>query len=223
MPGKAESGRASYLVPSGYGEAELVEKRSRFIGRVWPTETEDEALVYLAQTRERHRDASHNVYAYIIRDGGFMRYSDDGEPGGSSGMPTLNVFRSAGIYNFCCVVTRYFGGTLLGTGGLARAYSTAAKLALEAAGISEMALWRPYRLTCSYSQYSQLTRLLEELSAACIKAEFGERVVVSGMLRAGMADDFDRKLLERFAATVETEVSPEIFMAANSEKIIVDK
>ena len=223
MPTRAESGGASYLVPSGYGEAELIEKRSRFIGRVWPAETEEEALAYLARTRERHRDASHNVYAYIIRDGGFMRYSDDGEPGGSSGMPTLNVFRSAGIYNFCCVVTRYFGGTLLGTGGLARAYSAAAKLALDVAGISEMALWRPYRLMCSYSQYNQLARLLEESDAARIEAEFGERVVVSAMLRAETADDFDAKLLERFAATVEADAEPEIFMAVSSEKNIENK
>ena len=119
----------SYLTPAAFGEAEFTEKRSRFIGRVWPVETEAEALEHLKRMREQHWDATHNVYAYVLREGGIMRYSDDGEPQGTSGMPVLNVFRSREIVNVCCVVTRYFGGILLGTGGLVRAYSRSAKLA----------------------------------------------------------------------------------------------
>ena len=110
-----------YLTPAAYGEAELIEKRSRFIGRVWPVESEAEALEHLKEIRARHWDATHNVYAYILREGGTMRYSDDGEPQGTSGMPTLTVFRAKEIQNVLCVVTRYFGGILLGTGGLVRA------------------------------------------------------------------------------------------------------
>ena len=108
----------SYLIPGGYGEVEFIEKRSRFIGRVWPVDSETEAIAHIKETREKHWDATHNVYAYIMLEGGIMRYSDDGEPGGTSGMPTLNVFRSNDIKNVCCVVTRYFGGILLGAGGL---------------------------------------------------------------------------------------------------------
>jgi len=96
----------TYLVPEGCGEAEFTEKHSRFIGRVWRTDTEQEALEKIRETREKHRDATHNVYAYIIRDNNITRYSDDGEPSGSSGMPTLNVFASEEIKNVCCVVTR---------------------------------------------------------------------------------------------------------------------
>ena len=155
----------SYLVPAGCGEAEYVEKRSRFIARVWPVESEAEAVAHIEAMRKQHYDARHNVYAYIVRDGGIMRYSDDGEPQGTSGQPTLNVFRSQEITNFCCVVTRYFGGILLGTGGLVRAYSTAAKEALENAGISRMALWKSIELGCSYSQFERIKRLLEEHEA----------------------------------------------------------
>lgn len=111
----------------------MIEKKSRFTGRIWPVETEEEALAHIKKTRDEFWDATHNVYAYIIK-GGATRYSDDGEPGGTAGMPVLNVLRQAEISNVCCVVTRYFGGTLLGAGGLVRAYGRAAKLALDAAG-----------------------------------------------------------------------------------------
>ena len=126
-----------YIIPSEFGEAEFVEKRSRFIGRVWPSGTEAEALARIAAMREKHCDASHNVFAYSIRNGQ-TRYSDDGEPQGTSGMPVLGVFQSERMQNFCCVVTRYYGGIQLGAGGLVRAYSRTAKLALKTAGISLM-------------------------------------------------------------------------------------
>jgi len=218
MSEKAESPAVSYLVPSGYGEAELIEKRSRFLARVWSAETEADALAHLSETRELHRDASHNVYAYIIRTGNLMRYSDDGEPGGSSGLPTLNVFRAGGIFDFCCVVTRWFGGTLLGTGGLARAYSSAAKLALDAAGISEMALWRPYNLECSYKQYELLARLLAESNASQVEAQFGEQVSVSAYISAQVAQVFEERLRERFAGAIKANSSVDIFMAGKADK-----
>ena len=193
----------SYLVPAAYGEAEYVEKRSRFIARVWPCETEAEALAHLEATRKQHYDARHNVYAYIIREGGIMRYSDDGEPQGTSGQPTLNVFRSQELQNFCCVVTRYFGGILLGTGGLVRAYSTAAKMALENAGISRMALWKSIELGCSYSQFERIKRLLEEHEAVIENTDFGADIVFSALLREDKVDDFAKALTELTAGTVE--------------------
>jgi len=168
----------AYLMPAAFGEAELVEKRSRFIARVWPTDVEEEALAHIKEMRERHWDANHNVYAYHIRETGAMRYSDDGEPGGTSGMPTLNVFRQNGVENFCCVVTRYFGGILLGAGGLVRAYSAAAKLALSAAGIQKMDLYSRFVLTCPYARYERVSRLVSERGAVVENTEFGADVTM---------------------------------------------
>ena len=193
----------SYLVPAGYGEAEYIEKRSRFIARVWPVESEAEALEHLEAVRKQHYDARHNVFAYIIRDGGIMRYSDDGEPQGTSGQPTLNVFRAQEITNFCCVVTRYFGGILLGTGGLVRAYSTAAKEALENAGVSRMALWKSIELGCSYSQFERIKRLLEEHEAVIENTDFGADIVFSALLREDRVDGFGKALTELTAGSCE--------------------
>ena len=201
----------SYLTPFAFGEAELVEKRSRFIARVWPVADEEEALSHIREMREKHWDATHNVYAYILRENGTMRYSDDGEPGGTSGMPTLNVFRGEKIVNVCCVVTRYFGGILLGTGGLVRAYSASAKLALNAAGVSEMALWRSKLISCAYGQYERIKRLLEEFEAVVENTDFAADVVIEALLRADRAPDFDRRLVELTAGTVVSEDAGETF------------
>lgn len=201
----------TYLVPHGFGEAELVEKRSRFIGRVWRVEDEAEALAHLAEMRSKHWDATHNVYAYIIRENGVMRYSDDGEPGGTSGMPTLNVFRQEGIQNVCCVITRYFGGTLLGAGGLVRAYSATAKLALDAAGIDEMAQWRSMLISCSYARYERVKRLMDEYFAVIESSDFGADVVIEALLREDRADDFSQKLTDLTAGTALCEPTGECF------------
>ena len=111
---------SDYIIPAGYGEAEYVDKKSRFIGHVEHVESVSEAMAFIDGIRRENADATHNVWAYVLADGQ-MRWSDDGEPGGTSGQPTLNVFRSAGIVDVVCVVTRYFGGILLGSGGLVRA------------------------------------------------------------------------------------------------------
>ena len=105
-----------YLVPTQFGEAEFIEKKSRFIGRIWPVEKEEEALARIQEMKKQHYDATHNCWAYIIRDGA-VRFSDDGEPGGTAVMPMLQVLQREGLYNVVCVVTRYFGGILLGAGG----------------------------------------------------------------------------------------------------------
>ena len=130
------NGVSEYLVPFEDSESEFVEKRSRFIGCVWRVESEAEARAKIEATKKKHYDARHNCWCYIIRDGGVVRYSDDGEPQGTAGQPMLNVFQREDITNVCCVVTRYFGGILLGAGGLARAYTKGAKDALTAAGVS---------------------------------------------------------------------------------------
>ncbi len=203
-----------YRVPSGYGEAEIIEKKSRFIGRVWLTETEAEANARIKEMRELHWDATHNVYAYIIRDGGLMRYSDDGEPQGTSGMPTLSVFRGEEIYNVCCVVTRYFGGTLLGTGGLVRAYSHTAKAALEAAGISVMRRWKTMLLACAYSQFERMKIEVLEYDGLIEDIDFGADVMITAILPENRAEDFAARIVDVTAGAVTPETIGEEFRAA---------
>ncbi len=126
---------ADYKTVRAAASGELTEKRSRFIGYCKPVSTEEEATAFIASIRSRHWDARHNVYAYSLREGNLRRYSDDGEPSGTAGMPVLDVLQKSGVTDVCVVVTRYFGGVLLGTGGLVRAYSQAARLGLNAAQV----------------------------------------------------------------------------------------
>jgi len=203
----------SYLVPTGYGEAEFIEKRSRFIGRVWRVEDEAEAIAHIKEMREKHWDATHNVYAYIMLEGGIMRYSDDGEPGGTSGMPTLNVFRAEDIKNVCCVITRYFGGVLLGAGGLVRAYSNTAKLALDAAGISRMDTWDETLVSCAYNQYERVKRLLEENGAVIENTDFGADIVMETLISQEKTPSFSTALTEMTAATATCDIVGSTFRA----------
>ncbi len=192
-----------YLMPAAYGEAEFTEKRSRFIGRVWPVESEEQALEHLKEIRAKHWDATHNVYAYILREGGLMRYSDDGEPQGTSGMPTLTVFRGKDIQNVLCVVTRYFGGILLGTGGLVRAYSQTAKLALEAAGIARVREWEELLIACPYGMYEKIRRELELAEAVVTATDFGADVSLEALLEKGKSETLNRRLQELSSGAVE--------------------
>jgi uncharacterized YigZ family protein len=201
-----------FYVPAGYGEAEFIEKRSKFIGHVWLTETENEAVSRINETREKYRDANHNVYAYIIREGNTMRYSDDGEPQGTSGMPTLNVFRGEEIFNVCCVVTRYFGGTLFGTGGLARAYSHTAKLALEAAGISVMRYWDRYLISCSYGQYERIKNEIDSNAGIIEETEYSVEVIITVLLAEKNSRSFTDRLIDITAGRVFIEKIDSVFI-----------
>ena len=154
----------AYLTPAGEGSSEYVEKKSRFLGRVFAVSSEDEARALLEAVKREHYDARHNCWCYILR-GGAKRYSDDGEPQGTAGQPMLNVFEREGVENVLCVVTRYFGGILLGTGGLVRAYTAAAKDALLDAGVNEMRQWASLRVTCPYSLYDRVRLEAEKLGA----------------------------------------------------------
>lgn len=191
----------AYLIPAGCGEAEYTDKKSRFIGQVSPAASESEAMAFVERIRRKHPDAAHNVWTYLLRDGA-MRWSDDGEPGGTSGQPTLNVFRQAAVFDAVCVVTRYFGGILLGSGGLVRAYSKAASLALEAAGTARMAEWALLRLECGYPQYERVRRLLADFGAEETQAAFGGTVAVSALLPAEAADEFSARLRDVTAGAV---------------------
>ncbi len=189
---------SDYIIPAGYGEAEYIDKKSRFIGQVQHVESVSEAMAFVDAVRKKYADATHNVWAYVLADGQ-MRWSDDGEPGGTSGQPTLNVFRSANVCDVACVVTRYFGGTLLGSGGLVRAYSKAASMALEAAGRARMAEWRGVSVECTYAQYERIRRLLEAAGAADIEGGFGEFVTITALLPEGTAEPFGERLTDTTA------------------------
>ena len=133
-------------------EGEIVEKKSRFIATVRPVKTEDEARAFIEEMKKKYWNATHNVFAYQIGERNeLQRFSDDGEPQGTAGMPVLNVLKGEDVKDTAVVVTRYFGGTLLGTGGLVRAYGKAAKEGLLSAGIVEMVLYRKYVVTAEYT------------------------------------------------------------------------
>ena len=193
----------SYLVPFGPGEAEYVEKRSRFIGRVHRAGSEEEARAFIAEIRKRHYDARHNCWCYALREGSVLRYGDDGEPQGTAGQPMLNVFQRAGVWDVCCVVTRYFGGILLGAGGLTRAYGGTAKLALDEAGVCEMRRWATLAVACPYALYERMRTLAERCGGAVEDTEFGADVVLTVSLPGEAAADFGEKVTELSAGRVE--------------------
>lgn len=184
-----------YLVPTKEAHVEWVEKRSRFIGHIFRTETEEEAIACIRQMREKYYDATHNVYAYIIH-GGTMRYSDDSEPQGTAGMPVLEVLRRENMENILCVVTRYFGGILLGAGGLVRAYAKSAKQALDEAGISCMRLWEYIDLPCSYSLYERMKKLIEQTDGQIADTQYGSEILLKCLLPRDRSSEFLAKVVD---------------------------
>ena len=158
---------------------EFIINKSRFIGYAAPCETEAEALAFLQSIRTKHKDATHNCYAYIIgQNAGIMRYSDDGEPGGTAGLPMMEVLKHQGVVNCCCVVTRYFGGVLLGTGGLVRAYTTATARALENAEVVTVRSVVELRVTVDYSLYERASLLIDAAGAKQAAPQFTDRVTL---------------------------------------------
>ena len=192
-----------YLVPSEYGEDEFIEKKSRFIGRIWPVETEEEALARIQEMKKKHYDATHNCWAYIIRDGA-VRFSDDGEPGGTAGMPMLQVLQREGLFNVVCVVTRYFGGILLGAGGLVRAYTKGAKIAVDAAGKSMKRVWTVLYVPCPYSYYERVRLEVEAFGGIVRKADFGAEVELELLFPEAKTQEFLDRLTDMTAGTVES-------------------
>ena len=201
-----------YLVPTGYGEDEFVEKKSRFIGRVWCVETEEEALERIQEMKKQHYDASHNCWAYVIRDGA-MRFSDDGEPGGTAGNPMMQVLQRENLYNVVCVVTRYFGGILLGAGGLVRAYTKGAKIAIDAAGKSMKRVWSVLYVPCPYTYYERMKLEVEAFGGVIRDTQFGAEVELEILVSAPQTDAFLEKLTDMTAGTVEALVTGEEYRA----------
>ena len=191
-----------YLVPTQFGEDEFYEKKSHFIGRVWPVETEEEALEKIQQMKKQHYDATHNCWAYIIKDGA-VRFSDDGEPGGTAGMPMLQVLQREGLYNVACVVTRYFGGILLGAGGLVRAYTKGAKIAVDAAGKSMKRVWTVVYLPCPYTFYERVKLLVGDFGGIIRETEFGAEVELELLFPEANVQPFFERLTDMTSGTVE--------------------
>ncbi len=167
-----------YVTLRGEGFGQLVERKSEFLAYAAHVTTESEALAFLAAIRKKHSDARHNVYAYLLKSGGFMRYSDDGEPQGTAGMPVLDVIRKSGFTDGIIVVTRYFGGILLGTGGLVRAYSAAAKLAVDDAGIAEFIPFDEILFAVDYSLWQKVNYELPRFSVKLDNVEYAADVEV---------------------------------------------
>ena len=191
-----------YLVPTGFGEDEFYEKKSQFIGRLWPVETEEAALEKIQEMKKQHYDATHNCWAYIIKDGA-VRFSDDGEPGGTAGMPMLQVLQREGLYNCVCVVTRYFGGILLGAGGLVRAYTRGAKIAVDAAGKSMKRVWSALYVPCPYTFYERVKLETAAWGGIIRDTQFGAEVELEILVPEAQAQPFLARLIDMSAANVE--------------------
>lgn len=191
-----------YLVPTQFGEDEFIEKKSRFIGRVWPVETEEEALARIQEMKKQHYDATHNCWAYIIKNGA-VRFSDDGEPGGTAGMPMMQVLQREGLFNIVCVVTRYFGGILLGAGGLVRAYTKGAKIAVDAAGKSMKRVWSVLYVPCPYSWYERVKLEVAAFGGIIRDTQFGMDVELEVLMAQGQTQAFLDRLIDLSAGTLE--------------------
>ena len=199
---------SEYYVPTGAGEAEFTEKRSRFLGHVRPVDSEEEARDFIAAMKKEYYDARHNCWCYAIH-GGPERYSDDGEPQGSAGLPMLEVFRREGVENLVCVVTRYFGGVLLGTGGLFRAYTKSARDALEAAGRSAVRRWICMELPCSYAALERCKQEIAAFDGAVEDLDYGAGVTIRALLPEEKSETFRERIFDVSGGTIRARVTGE--------------
>ena len=199
---------SEYFIPAGAGEAEFVEKRSSFLGHVRMVETEDEAKAFVTEMKKKFYDARHNCWCYIIKDGA-VRYSDDGEPQGTAGIPMLEVLKREGVTNVVCVVTRYFGGVLLGTGGLLRAYTKSAKDALDAAGIYVVRRWVKAEIACSYAMLERLKTECTAIGGVVADIEYSADVCLKLLLPEDKADAFSQRTADVTAGTSALKITGE--------------
>lgn len=194
---------SQYLTVIGESVAEYTEKRSRFIATLRHCENESDALKFIEEMRSKYWDARHNVFAYSVDKGRLSRFSDDGEPHGTAGKPILDVINGNGITDCAIVVTRYFGGVLLGTGGLVRAYSTSSKDALLGAKIAEMIPCTLFSVLCDYQDHQKLVYLIEGENGVIENTEFTDKVKVSFVFKDTESESFLNKLRETFSARLE--------------------
>jgi uncharacterized YigZ family protein len=191
--------------------AEFIEKKSRFIGYAKPVATEDEALEFIKAIRSKHADATHNVFAYHLRGGAIARYSDDGEPQGTAGIPVLDVIKKSGADDCAVVVTRYFGGTLLGAGGLVRAYAKGAKIAIDAAEVVTYELYTEFYVICDYSAYQKIVAELYKYEVITDSTDFGAEITLKLAVRSTRYPEYVKRLSELFAGRITPIVTGERF------------
>ena len=203
----------SCITVSGQSSAEYTEKRSRFIAVIRHCETEQEAVSFINDIRAKHRDARHNCYAYSVSGGTVKRFSDDGEPHGTAGKPMLDIIDGEGLCNVCAVVTRYFGGVLLGTGGLVRAYSKALKDAAVSANRAVMIPCTVFSCSADYTDSARLSKLISDMGGVTENTEYTEKVALTFFMRESKKSEFELKLKEMFCARItakeiKTELRP---------------
>ena len=191
-----------YIVPANDAEYEFTEKRSRFIGHIFKIENAEQAQEILARMRKKYWDANHNVSAFSVRENCTKRFSDDGEPHSTAGLPVMEVINHSGITDIAVVVTRYFGGILLGTGGLVRAYSEAARLALETAEVVTILPAKAFEIKCDYGDYDPLLKLLEGFDTKILSTDFADNVLLKVAVKAELYNDLKLKCTDKFCARI---------------------
>ncbi len=202
----------TYLTVLDENKTEYVEKRSRFIATLRHCETEAEASAFLEEIRSKYWDATHNCFAYSVQEGRLCRFSDDGEPHGTAGKPMLDVIEGSGIKNIAVVVTRYFGGVLLGTGGLVRAYSKSVQDVLASVEVYKMVPSAVLNIVCDYPNHQKLVNLLNSCDCGITDTVFTENVTVEFSLPESMIEDFGQKLTESFSARLNFEIKEKKLM-----------
>jgi uncharacterized YigZ family protein len=207
------------LVPFQDAQSEFVEKRSRFIGHVFHVENEAEARARIEEIKKRHYDARHNCWCYLLRQGNTVRYSDDGEPQGTAGQPMLNVFQRQNVTDVCCVVTRYFGGILLGAGGLTRAYSKGAHDALSAAGVCVLSLWTVWTVPCTYPLLERVKLDIAAAGGVIRDTEYAADILLTVAFPAGGAEAFVSRLTELSAGSLAMEAAGEELLPGPREDV----
>ena len=207
-----------FRVPFEAAESEFVEKRSRFITHLWPVETEEEAQAHIHEMKSKYYDARHNCWCYLLGQN-VQRYSDDGEPQGTAGQPMLKVFERENVTNVCCVVTRYFGGILLGAGGLTRAYSKGAKDALTVAGAATMGLWSCVMIPCSYAAFERVKLEVAAHGGVIDETEYGADITLCVSIMASEVDALQTRLTELSAGTIKLQVLGEEFRPGPREEV----
>ncbi len=193
---------SEYYVPAGAGEAEFTEKRSRFLGHIRPVQSEEEARAFIAEMKKKYYDARHNCWCYLIREGA-ERYGDDGEPQGTAGIPMLETLRREGVSNVVCVVTRYFGGVLLGTGGLLRAYTKSAKDALNAAGIAAVRAWTEADIPCPYAAAERLKAELIACGGIAVDTEYAAAVTIKAIIPSELTEKLAARIFDVSGGSVK--------------------
>lgn len=189
----------------------LIIEKSEFIAKISPVKTSEEAAAFIDSVRSEHRRARHNCYAYTLREGFETRFSDDGEPQGTAGQPILEVIQKSGLSDVCVVVTRYFGGILLGKGGLTRAYSSSAAKAVAAAKIRLMNEAKNVTAVFDYSLYERILRLLPEFEVKTVGQDFSDSVTLNLLVKEDVAESFCLKLKDVSNGKIKTELSETFF------------